>query len=211
MDNGRMNAKALLVGFFTGLFLAIGIAAWPDDEFYVGAAAGTSSAELPASSRECGNCIHGEMHTHAPVYQAFAGYDFGRFALEAGAGTLSGYRSHNIRTTGDIRQEIDTRDLFARGLFFLSTRDLRPFLSLGLARVSMKNHEYGWNDPSMKFVEQVNYDVRTRPIFGLGAEYSVTPKTALRVTATRINNVAISHWTLSQNVSSVWLGISRRL
>lgn len=202
----NLNHDIALIAF--GLLIGIGITSFSQP--YIGAGVGTSNADLPASSRECGNCTHGEIHTHATVYQGFAGYDFGRFALEAGAGTLSGYRSHNVRTTSDIRQEIDTRDLFARGLLFLSTGELRPFLSLGFARVTMKNHEYGWNDPSKKFVEQVNYDTRTRPIFGLGAEYSVAPRTALRLEATRINNVAISHWTLSQNVTSAWLGVATR-
>lgn len=195
----------LAAGFIAG---AIAVNAIPSRaQPYLGLSAGSSNAILPESSKECGNCIQSEMHTRFPVYQAFAGYDFGLVAIEGGAGSLSGYRSHNIRTTGDIRQEIDTRDLYVRGLVFLSDGNLKPFASFGLARVSMKNHEYGWNDPSMKFVEQVNYDTRTRPIFGVGAMYRLSDRFSVRAEVTRITHVAVSHWTLEQNVNAAWLGL----
>ena len=189
------------------LLLAVCIFAWAiygHAQPYVGISVGYSYAKLPESSKECDNCSTHYLDAHAMPANVFAGYQTSRWAAEIGGGTLSAYHSHNVRPPlpSDIKQDITTQQLYARGLYFLADGKPRPFVSLGAARVSMKNHEYGYNDPSLQHVEQVNYDVRTRPTFGAGVQYG-----ALRAEITQVNHVAVSHWTLEQNVTAIWIGI----
>lgn len=206
------KALALAVGFSCFLLGYVGgMLAVSHAQLYVGGSIGKSSAHLPPSSKECDDCSRHQLDFVSPAALLFAGYEFNKYiAAEVGTGTLSSYRSHNMRTGSDIQQEIDTRMAYVRGLASYPMGRFSPFASLGIARVSMKNHEFGRNDPSLDYVDQLNYDVRTRPLYGVGIRYDANEHVSLRAEVTQVNNVAKSHWTLEQNVTSVWLGILGR-
>lgn len=190
-----------------------GMGAISHSQVYVGAAVGYSEAKLPNSGNEgCWSCSTTyEKDLNALQGMAFAGYQYKNFALEAGVGSLSRMRFHNVGafpSTGpyNIRQEVDTRMVYLRGLASYPIGHWEPFISLGAARVTMKNHEWGYNDPSLAFVEQLNYDVRVRPIVGAGIAYDFG-RVAIRSEFTRVNNVAVSHWTMYHDVTAAWLGL----
>ena len=133
----------------------------------------------------------------------YLGYRRGAWGLEAGGGHLGLRTAHNVQDGQfDITQEISTRYVYLQALRFF---DVASRLSLqvhaGAARVWMKNLEYGCNDACPDYVEQVNYSVATRPIVGLGLRLRLTDSVALRLDASRINNVAVSLWTRSSEVT----------
>lgn len=209
--SAHLRSVALGITCFL-LGLIGGMGAVSHSQPYVGAALGYSHAEFPPSTNEgCWTCSTSyEQSTDAPQGMVFAGYQFKYLALELGAGSLSTYRCHNVGafTSGpyDIRQEIDTRMSYVRGLVSYPMGNWKPFMSLGVARVTMKNHEYGYNDPSLQFVEQLNYDVRTKPLYGAGIVYDFG-RVAVRAELTRVDTVAVSHWTAHQDVTAGWLGL----
>lgn len=177
---------------------------------YAGVAIGGSKAKLPDQSRECADCsVHLYDNTFAQA-QVYAGYRRGAWAVEIGTGRLSKYRTHNVRPPrpADIYQEIDTRRLYVQAMRFVSIgAGWEAFGAFGFARVTMKNHEYGYNDPSLQFVEQVNYDTRTKPMIGAGVQYRIDKTISARLELNRVNNVGVSYWTLHQDVKSIWLGV----
>ena len=211
-----------LAGWFTWWALAL-VSSLAMAGPYAGISLGASRLALPVSL-DCPECTHHDVATTAPIVQGFVGYAAGALALELGAGGLSRYRSHNVSSprigvgipidsfgwdgARDIHQDIDTSMVYARAIVFAPLGErLRLFGSLGAGRVAMHNHEYGWNDPSHQFVEQVNYDVRTRPLVGLGLAYELREDLTARLEASRITNVGVSHWTLHQDVSALALAL----
>lgn len=199
-----------LEGLLLGLLVAIAIGAF--SEPYFGVAIGRSHASIP-SDDHCEGCSTNEISFDATVGGGFVGYRAKWLAGEAGAGTLSGYSSHRVGplpdgVMRDIRQEIWTSQIYLRAIAYApKLLGVEPFASVGYTRVKMKNHEWGYNDPTRDFVEQVNYDTRTKPFFGAGIQAPLTERVALRAELTHVRHVAVSHWTLEQNVTAAWLGL----
>lgn len=197
------------------MILAIGFSG--QAQTYLGFSIGNANAEFPDSTYACAQCSKHDLNDSASVYKAFIGYRARNLAVETGFGSLSRYRSHNVGplpdgVERDIHQDIDTQHTYLRGIAYKRlVPDVEVFASLGLTRVSMQNHEWGYNDPSQRFVEQKNDDIRYRPMYGLGLEAKFTKSTAMRVEATHIRNVAVSRWTLEHNVTSGWLGLVVKL
>lgn len=210
---GAMNSKALLlllIGFLAG---AVAVNSIPSRaQPYIGGALGYSKAYFPPTVNPWATAY--EQHTAAPQAIAFAGYQAGPLAIEVGKGSLSRYASHNVGVapTGpfNIRQEIATNMVYARALAGVPIGRWQPFVSAGLARVKMKNYEYGYNDPSLQFVEHRNDDTRTRPLLGAGLKYALNDHISLRAEATYITHIAVSQWTGEQNVMAAWVGISTK-
>lgn len=176
---------------------------------YTGAAVGYSKAYFPPTVNPWATSY--EQHTCAAQEIVFAGYQAGALALEVGGGSLSRYAAHNVGVAPsgpfNIRQEIATDMVYARALVGVPLGRWQPFASLGLARVSMRNYEYGYNDPSLQFVEHRNEDTRARPLVGAGITYALDERLSLRAEATYITHIAVSHWTGEQNVLAAWLGL----
>jgi hypothetical protein len=191
----------LALGLAIGVLIRAGLS-----QPYVGAALGVSVAHL-APHDWCSSCAATyERSDRATPSILYAGYARARWAVEAGAGSLSRFQAHNVGTLAsgpyDITQRIETRQSYLRARYAFAAEPLQPFVSLGLARIAMKNHEWGYNDASRAFVEQRNTDVRVRPLFGAGVEYG-----PLRLEISHVRHVAVSHWTLEQNVTALWLGV----
>jgi hypothetical protein len=199
----------LALGLALGVLIRAGFSQPQGGQLYLGAALGVSYARL-APHDWCSSCATTyERSSRDTPAAIFAGYARGRWAAELGAGGLSRFESHNVGTLPsgpyDIRQSIETRQSYARALYMLAGEGPAAFVSLGLARVAMRNHEWGTNDPSRQFVEQRNTDVRMRPLLGLGVAWG-----PLRLELTHVRHVAVSHWTLEQNVTAAWIGIQTR-
>lgn len=184
---------------------------------YLGLGVGRSRAAVQGADQSCAGCSINEVEEHSTVGEAFMGYRQKWLAAEFGMGSLSHYRSHRVGPAADtpfrdIHQEIDTSQVYLRAIAYAPKMfGIEPFASLGYARVKMKNHEWGCNDGfACTFVEQVNYDTRTRPFYGLGFEMPLN-RFAIRLETTYVREVAVSRWTLSQNVTAGWLGVIVRM
>lgn len=135
----------------------------------------------------------------------FAGYSFGVWAVEAGGGPLGQFNSEDISNTFDIKQQITTEHFFVAvlrhfrfGAFSINGR-------LGVSRVAMKNHEYGFNEngPNQDFQES---SAATAPMFGGGAAYAFG-RIAVRADLFRINNVARSFHAENSDITTFALGL----
>jgi hypothetical protein len=173
---------------------------------YVGARALQSTQQPNGTGHDCGYSTYASCNDHLRTLNLYGGYAFGHWALEAGGGPLGKRVSHNVSPTYDIVQNIQTKHVYLAGV-----RNFGPFHALlGLSRVSMKNHEYGWNSAGPN-QDQLNYSTTTQPIFGGGAHLKLTDSVSARFDIFRINHVARSHWTGSSNITAFAIGLQLAL
>lgn len=175
-------------------------------EPYFGVSLGHSSQKVN-NQRPClGDCSI-KRDTTISVANAFAGYRWGNVAAEVGGGELGAFRCAAKSGFVNITQDIETSHFYGRGLYFHRlSKNAELFGSLGVSRVSFTNHEYGTNDPSLAFVENSNKGTNYRLMYGVGGLYKFDSKTSLRMEVTRLNNVAVSPWTLKSDVTTAWIG-----
>lgn len=146
------------------------------------------------------------IHEWYPTGNLFIGYASGRWAVELGWGPLSQFRSENISTTFDVKQDIKTKyehvAVLGRVPF---DRGFKMFGKLGISRVTMTNHEYGFNEngPNQDFRES---STAYAPIFGGGVTYDFRPVT-LRAEVFWINNVARSSHAEHSDITAYVLGL----
>jgi hypothetical protein len=137
----------------------------------------------------------------------YAGYSFERWSVEVGGGPLGSRTAHNVGSTFDITQIIETKHVYGNVMYRWRLGQFSPYLLLGLSRVTMKNFEYGFNETGPAVQE--NYSSTTTPMLGGGVAYALG-KCELRVDVFRINNVAQSIHTNSSDVFAGSVGIHYR-
>jgi Outer membrane protein beta-barrel domain len=151
-----------------------------------------------------------------PVYEVddrlttlgvYAGYAFEHWFLELGGGPLSRRVSHNVSSTYNITQTIETKHVYGNVMYRWILRQFSPYVLAGVSWVSMKNYEYGFNEGGPAVNE--NYSRTVSPMLGGGVAHSLG-KWELRADVFRINNVAESIHTNSSDVTAVSLGIHYR-
>jgi hypothetical protein len=137
----------------------------------------------------------------------YAGYSFERWSVEVGGGRLGRRTAHNVGSTFDITQIIETKHVYGNIMYRWHFAQLSPYLLLGASSVYMNNYEYGVNETGPAVQE--NYSRTLAPMFGGGVVYSLG-KVDLRADVFRINNVARSIWTNSSDVTAASIGIQYR-
>ena len=164
------------------------------------------SAQVPNKLGDLVGPIY-EVDDRLVALGVYAGYSFERWSLEIGGGPLGRRVSHNVGSTFDITQTIDTKHVYGNVLYRWHFGQFSPYLLLGVSRVSMKNYEYGFNDAGPAVQE--NYSTTVSPMFGGGVAYALGRWEA-RADLFRINNVAQSIHTNSSDVTAASLGIHYR-
>ena len=129
----------------------------------------------------------------------YAGYSFKYLDVEVGGGPLGRRYSHNVSSTFDIHQDDYTNYIYGGVLPEYRMQNFGVHAIVALARVKMKNHEYGSNENGPN-QEYINYATDTAPMLGVGFGYAVAKRVALRFDFFRINNVAKSSHTNSRDV-----------
>jgi hypothetical protein len=198
--SGTRTGVALLIG------LVLAAICWPA---YADAYAGirlTYSAQKPnvLGDRVGPTYIVRDRLLAAGVY---VGYTTNTWSLEVGAGPLGSRSSHNVGRGFDIQQIIETKHVYGAVLHHWQFGRFSPHVLLGLSRVSMKNHEFGFNETGAAV--QLNYSHTSAPMLGGGGTYRFA-KVDLRAEAFRIANVARSIWTNSSDVTAVSVGVQYR-
>ncbi len=199
--SGAVNAVGMSICVWALIF---GLVSYARAGEYIGVGLNHSRQVIDTSVGNAGT--YGSQYDYSETdqnLQGYIGYSWGRWAAEFGGGGLGLVSAHNVEPGKfDIQQDIETRFVYLQAVYsFPVTSRLALRASAGVARVWMKNHEYGCN-PCPGFVEQVNYSVATRPIVGVGLRLAVTDALALRLDVAHMRNVAESHWTLSSDVTT---------
>ena len=146
------------------------------------------------------------IHEWTTTGNLFVGYASGAWALELGGGPLSRFYSENISQTFDVKQEIRTKHVYITALGHVRLDGaFKAFGRLGVSRVTMTNHEYGFNENGS------NQDFRESttsyaPMFGGGLSYTYHSVT-VRLEAFWINNVARSSHAEHSDISAYGLGL----
>lgn len=133
-----------------------------------------------------------EVHEGQGVVGLYGGYARGAWSVEIGGGELAKRESNNVSATYDIRQDISSSYVYAGLLRHWHYGHWSAHAMLAAARVSFKNHEYGWNETGP--AENLNYGADRAPMYALGAGYDFGRLT-LRADAFVIRDVIRSWWT----------------
>lgn len=193
----------LAAGFIAG---AIAVNAIPSRaQPYLGVRVLQSTQKPVGTGHNCDYATYTSCNDRFRTFNLYGGYSFGNFALEAGGGSLGRRTSHNVSTQYDIHQDIDTKHIYAAGLYRFDMGKISPHVLFGVDRVWMDNHEYGWNvnGPNQ---EQRNSSFATRPLIGTGLSYSLG-KAELRADVFMLKKIACSHWTGTSDVLAVSVGL----
>jgi hypothetical protein len=190
-------------GSFALLLLALAAAGTAQGGVYVGARNLSSSQSVNGSAPRTGPTYDVEGNTNAA--QLYVGYTVRGWSLEGGAGALSARSSHNVSTSFDIRQDIETRITYLALRREIAFGPVSLGVLAGMARVTMRNHEYGWNENGPD-QDWHNTTAERVPLFGLSAAYGVE-HAVMRVELLRVNNIARSPWTRSSDVTAIAVGL----
>lgn len=189
--------------------LLIGIAGSNFAQPYLGVRVLQSTQKPVGTGHNCDYATYISCNDRFRTLNLYGGYSFGNFALEAGGGSLGRRTAHNVSTQYDIHQDIDTKHIYAAGLYRFYMGKISPHILVGVDRVWMDNHEYGWNvnGPNQ---EQRNSSFATRPLIGTGLSYSLG-KAELRADVFMLKKIACSHWTGTSDVLAVSIGVQVNL
>ena len=144
----------------------------------------------------------------------FAGYRLKRIGLEIGYGSLFHSRFVAECPSGVGNQFVDGKYTYAMASYYYPiTGSVDVFAGIGIARIHSINFEtahYGLPSEPLPLVTNFEDMKETRPILSLGLQKNLG-RWFVRLNGQIVKNIAQSHWTLSNDVRTLQLGVGWRL